>query len=285
MSVIDFLKEKGGCEGGKLVYFAAKKSAAARNGWLVPWSGKITHRLNSRIINCLQPLYNHADLTQVRFKIDCSLPPNWFTASNSIVAMTFGNMIYFKGHDVQKREEQIKVLMHELVHVDQVVRFGSETNFACEYGKGYLLAGDYEDNHLEMEAYNFTDNHPVPTACLVETAKLEWWHGKNFTGTKHTKYLYSVDHGKKIKLIHNDEMKSLKLYAKPGWILEIYDSGSCSKSDDWGKVIYPSNNVFCVTLPRIGSQGVSTVVPQGCYEFHYKNGLPGKVSAIRHYGP
>lgn len=163
---------------------------------------------------------------------------------------------------------------------------GKEASFPGTIGA--LRAINYDDgDEFDDDAVNLTD-HNIPYVELIlpkERATLEWWDNNDFTGTKHTKYLYSGDHGKCLQLVHNDAMKSLKFYAKPGWILEIYDSPSCSKSDDWGKVTYPSYNVPCVSLPKIGRRGVNEVDPPGCYEFHFKNGLAGKVSAIRHYGP
>jgi len=50
--------------------------------------------------------------------------------------------------------------MHELVHVDQVRRRGNnETRFARDYGNGFLKAGNYAKNPLEVEAYDFvTEN-------------------------------------------------------------------------------------------------------------------------------
>ena len=56
--------------------------------------------------------------------------------------------------------------LHEVVHADQVRRYGGESGFACEYGKGYVEGGGelpahiteptrYHRNPLEAEAYSF----------------------------------------------------------------------------------------------------------------------------------
>ena len=73
--------------------------------------------------------------------------------------MTFGYTIFFKGSNIQKSRGGLKLLMHELVHVDQVRRKGGEVAFACDYGKGYLKGGSYRKNPMEVEAYDFVDKH------------------------------------------------------------------------------------------------------------------------------
>jgi hypothetical protein len=65
--------------------------------------------------------------------------------------------------------------MHELVHVDQLRRRGdNEDRFACDYGKGYLEAGNYRNNPLEEEAYDFVDSHSVPLPCVYDPARGIW---------------------------------------------------------------------------------------------------------------
>ena len=73
--------------------------------------------------------------------------------------MTFGYTIYFKRTDIQKTQAGLKLLMHELAHVDQVRRFGGEIPFACKYGKGYLKGGSYLKNPLEVAAYRMVEKH------------------------------------------------------------------------------------------------------------------------------
>ncbi|MDH5327803.1 MAG: C1 family peptidase [Gammaproteobacteria bacterium] len=115
---------------------------------------------------------------------------------------------------------------------------------------------------------------------------LVWWEGKNYTGRKHTRYLNPSEHGKCLVLVNQDKMKSLKLYAFPGWKLELYDKSSCDRGDDWGEVMFPNNSsVSVVELPKIGKNGESQVKPAGCYKLHKKQGLPGQVSSIKHFGP
>jgi hypothetical protein len=87
--------------------------------------------------------------------------------------MTFGYTIFFKASDYQKSWARLEYLLHELVHVDQVRRRGdSESSFACDYGKGYLAAGSYRNNPLEVEAYDFVANHRLPGALPANLRKL-----------------------------------------------------------------------------------------------------------------
>lgn len=107
----------------------------------------------------LKPFFPNLKLRDVRFCINSSLPGNWFQSAGSVGGMTFGYTIFFKGSDLQKSRAGLRLLMHELVHVDQVRRKGGEVAFACGYGKGYLKAGNYRDNPMEVEAYDFVTKH------------------------------------------------------------------------------------------------------------------------------
>jgi hypothetical protein len=80
--------------------------------------------------------------------------------------MTFGYTIYYRDALDESKPDDVVNLIHEVVHVDQVRRFGGERSFACEYGKGYLEGGGdlpahidrpsaYHRNPLEAEAYSF----------------------------------------------------------------------------------------------------------------------------------
>jgi Domain of unknown function (DUF4157) len=99
------------------------------------------------------------DLNEVEFCLDSTLPANWFAPPGDVAAMTFGYRIYFKGSGIQDSQAGLKLLMHELVHADQVRRRGGEVSFACHYGRGYLEAGGYRSNPMEAEAYAFVVKH------------------------------------------------------------------------------------------------------------------------------
>jgi hypothetical protein len=159
MDILGILRRKGGCAGGQLIYYAAKGLCLAANVQRMRrelWPDTI------RRMNALLPQLN---LHRVRFCINCSLPGNWFTTANNVVGMTFGYTIFFKGSGYQTSWPGLEDILHELVHVDQIRRRGdSESNFACDYGKGYLAAGNYRNNPMELEASNFVANHRLPGA-------------------------------------------------------------------------------------------------------------------------
>jgi hypothetical protein len=80
--------------------------------------------------------------------------------------LTFGNTIYWRDELNEDDTHDLVKLIHELVHVEQVRRHGSESSFACAYGTGYLEGGGalpgyieepsaYHRNPLEAEAYTF----------------------------------------------------------------------------------------------------------------------------------
>jgi hypothetical protein len=148
--MLSMVRRSGGCSGGVAIYFGAK--AAAELGNL----GRTRQKLSAATKAKLKRLFPKLDLGRVRIRTGCSLPGNWFQPAGQVLAMTFGYTIYFKAKTVQSTMSGLNVLMHELVHVDQVRRRGNdETRFACDYGKGFLKAGSYAKNPLEVEAYDF----------------------------------------------------------------------------------------------------------------------------------
>ncbi|MFB3891063.1 MAG: hypothetical protein ACE15C_03460 [Phycisphaerae bacterium] len=157
MSVLDALKRSGGCVGGRAVYFAARELCFMRNHLrprMALWPDTM------RIMEFFLP---KLDLRRVRFCEGCSLPPNWFTKSGMFQGITFGYTIFLSGKDYQRSWLGLMVLLHELVHVDQVRRRrDSESRFACDYGKGFLAAGNYRDNPMEVEAFDLVTRNPLP---------------------------------------------------------------------------------------------------------------------------
>lgn len=152
MSIMSQLQAAGGCEGGKAIYFGARTSAQVLNAF------KQTNKLKTATKARFKPLFPKLDLDRVRVRPDCILPGNWF--KSGVKAMTFGYTIYCKGSHMQSTDAKLNILMHELVHVDQIRRRGNdESRFACDYGKGYLAGGGYMENPLEIEAYDFVTNY------------------------------------------------------------------------------------------------------------------------------
>lgn len=68
--------------------------------------------------------------------------------------ITLGKTIYLRGGFNDGSPNDMQLLMHELVHVDQFRRLGRMT-FACEYGMGVLLTWDHDEIPLEKEAIAF----------------------------------------------------------------------------------------------------------------------------------
>jgi hypothetical protein len=137
-----------GCAGGIAIYFAAKSACHARN------VGRTRRRIPEDVARTLAPHFPALDLATVRIVAGSSLPPNWlgprvFRAS----AMTFGRTIFFVDAEPFRGPGAVRLLAHELVHVEQVRRLGGERAFACAYGRGYVEGGSYRANPLEVEAY------------------------------------------------------------------------------------------------------------------------------------
>jgi len=153
MSALSELKRAGGSAGGVAIYSAAKVAAELSNVQRKDRKLWKTTRAEMR------KYFPKLDLTKVTFHINSTLPGNWFQTAGSVEAMTFGYTIFFKHSDYQKSRKGLKYLMHELVHVDQVRRKGGEIAFAQAYGRGFLAAGNYRDNPLEVEAYEFVEKN------------------------------------------------------------------------------------------------------------------------------
>jgi hypothetical protein len=173
MSFLDGLKSVGsalgwwhsrllpvGCSLGRTIYGEAKRAAQVANV-LRP-----RRPLRADTEAMLRALFPQLDVSRIRVRTHCRLPPNRFRTSGTIYAMTFGYTIYYRDSLNESDPGDLVNLIHEVVHVDQVRRYGGERGFACEYGKGYLEGGGdlpahirhptaYHRNPLEAEAYTF----------------------------------------------------------------------------------------------------------------------------------
>ncbi len=149
-----------GCSLGRTVFREAKRSAQIAN------LRRPHRRLEPRTAALLQELFPELDADRIRVRTRCRLPANRFQTEGSIYGMTFGYTIYWRDELDETDDRQVVDLIHEVVHVDQVRRFGGEREFACEYGKGYVNGGGelpasireptaYHRNPLESEAYLF----------------------------------------------------------------------------------------------------------------------------------
>ena len=149
-----------GCALGRAAYGETKRAAQIVN------VVRPRRELSPATIARLRPWFPELDLHAVRVRTRCRLPPNRFRTSGSIYAMTFGSTIYWRDELDEHDPRDLVRLLHELVHIDQVRRYGGESKFACAYGEGYLQGGGdlpahiddptpYHRNPLEAEAYRF----------------------------------------------------------------------------------------------------------------------------------
>jgi Domain of unknown function (DUF4157) len=88
------------------------------------------------------------DLLRVGVTANATLP--WPKAKRGI---TQGGSIYVRGPFAQTSHRDLRLLMHELVHVGQYARLGT-IRFLWVYGQGKLKGG-YRENPLEKEAFSF----------------------------------------------------------------------------------------------------------------------------------
>lgn len=145
---------------GRTIYRETKRASTIVNVHRRP------RPLQPATVARLQPWFPELDLTTVRVRAGCRLPPNRFRTDGHVYAMTFGSTIHWRGDLDESSPTHLVRLLHELVHVDQVRRLGGEDEFACAYGEGYLAGGGalpdhlqrptaYHRNPLEAEAYRF----------------------------------------------------------------------------------------------------------------------------------
>ena len=153
LEFVNFLLKFGECYAGQLVYFLVKQAAFLAN------AGKIRYFLDVDLLSKLTPNLNEypkVDYLRIQFVPEATLPANWFKSNPTTSGMTFGNMIFLRRAIFPNKTEDIALLAHELVHTAQVIRFGGESSFGCNYGKGYAGAKFvYCKNYLEEEAYSF----------------------------------------------------------------------------------------------------------------------------------
>lgn len=143
---------------GVPVYFLTKAACHLAN------VGRARRRLDAGIVSLMQEHLPEIDYRRVRCVHGASLPANWFPSLGgarriSAEGMTFGKTIFL-------RQASLALLLHELVHVDQVRRFGGEIAFAYRYAVGFLSARGYRGNPLEAEAYDLVarSRGSVPSA-------------------------------------------------------------------------------------------------------------------------
>lgn len=145
------LKRIVGCTAGTVVYWAARAACFAMN------AGRPKRRLDPSLMAAMGEHFPALDLTRVRLCDEASLPANLLASRRAPRAdgMTFGWTIFVRPMLRLDDPALVGLVMHELVHVDQVRRLGGEGAFACAYGRGFLDGGGYRENPMEEEAYAF----------------------------------------------------------------------------------------------------------------------------------
>ena len=149
-----------GCTLGRSIYRETRRAALIANVSRRP------RPPGPELQGLLAVLFPELDIEQIHYRTECRLPPNRFRERGWVLAMTFGNSIFWRGSFDDTDASDVVNFIHEVVHADQVRRFGGEIPFACEYGKGYLDGGGqlpayirnptrYHRNPLEAEAYTF----------------------------------------------------------------------------------------------------------------------------------
>lgn len=135
--------------GGLVGYYLLKATISLRN------IRRPSQTLSTDLICRLKRAFPALNLAQVRYRTHCALPPNWLPGKSKVDAMAFDHRIYFRqGFDPTSKRD-MRLLIHELTHTDQIrQRGGSERRFALEYSQ-YFLTHGYRVHPLEIEAYRY----------------------------------------------------------------------------------------------------------------------------------
>jgi hypothetical protein len=114
---------------------------------------KTRQPLNDTTRFLLQALFPGVDLGTVDVVADATLP--WPKARRAI---TLGSKVYVRNGFNQRLTRDLRLMLHELVHVDQYRRLGMP-GFIWAYGKALGKGGSYRKNLLEIEAFAFAMEH------------------------------------------------------------------------------------------------------------------------------
>ena len=135
------IRRAAGCAGGRLV--GAFLIAVCR----VVNAGR-RRPLRARERRILEPFVPDLDLDRVVIVERTHLP-----IGPGMRAMTLGHTIYVRGMPLEPGSiRDMSLLLHELVHVRQVIAAGSVWRFLCAYGREWITRLSYAANALEVEA-------------------------------------------------------------------------------------------------------------------------------------
>lgn len=134
---------------GVAVYWLSKHAAALANLHRKPLA------LDSLTLRRFQLLLPDVDLSSLRIVTGAWLPAWLF--HRSVIGMAYKDRIYVSASRSLDTYDAFLLLVHELVHIQQIQRLG-EFRFAGQYGCQFLYAGGYgREMPLEAEAYGFVD--------------------------------------------------------------------------------------------------------------------------------
>lgn len=98
--------------------------------------------------------FHPVSLDKIKIIDNALLPQNLFI-NNKTFGMGMGKYIFLAFPFLMEDNYSLKILFHELVHIQQAAERKSEIKFAADYAFGFLNAKSYRKNPLEIEAYNF----------------------------------------------------------------------------------------------------------------------------------
>jgi hypothetical protein len=136
-----------GCILGIPLSFAGKWLTRAAN------LHRVEQRVSPELSARLAAMFPNLDLSKVRIKDHANMP-----VRRQYVAIAFGYRVFFRHTYNENDLRFLRLLIHELVHAEQVHRLGGQVRFACVYFAGHFAAG-YDGNPLEEEARAFVREH------------------------------------------------------------------------------------------------------------------------------
>jgi hypothetical protein len=135
-------------------------------GYPIVWlsaSGELKP-LSARVKYVMEYFFPDLDLDSVQIATDASA-----AIPGDKDAVTLNTSIYIMGAFDECDKENMRLLMHELVHVRQYMNKGW-ARFSCDYALQFLASGgSYEDIPMEQKARKFADdNHDAMVARMKD---------------------------------------------------------------------------------------------------------------------
>jgi len=148
------IKVSVGCIGGTASWWFLRAAS-----WILN-KGRAS-KLTPGMKSVFGPFFPNLDLDEVGVSVGATI-----VGPGDLQGMTLGYTIYLSQADVDEcNVDDMELLMHELVHVDQYRRIGWQS-FGCMYGMGYTLGWNWDDIPLEQEAVQFV----ISNASALEVA-------------------------------------------------------------------------------------------------------------------